>query len=261
MFPTLKTAKYAFNAGRYFLNVPLQLRNRALRRSGVAGPLPLPPPRLSFLVQWVYDLECHYESGKLGYACIVDSLERNGYSPRSFKRILEFGCGCGRLLRHWEKQDGQSLHGVDYNADLVSWCSHHLSSVAKFETCGHIPPLSFAEGMFDFVYASSVFTHFDDSQQGPWLQELCRVLKPSGLLLITTMGVTRLQQLSLSERASFREGLLVVKHAKYAGTNICGAFHPKKYVLRKVSPMFRLLEYEPGGAIDHNQDIFLLQKA
>ncbi len=164
MFPTLKTAKYAFNAGRYFLTVPLQLRNRALRRSGVAGPLPLPPPRLSFLVQWVYDLECHYESGKLGYACIVDSLERNGYSPRSFKRILEFGCGCGRLLRHWEKQDGQSLHGVDYNADM-SLGSPHLSSVAKFETA-YIPPLRLPKG-FRFRLCQFVFHHFDDSQQGP----------------------------------------------------------------------------------------------
>jgi len=255
----LKVAKYAFNWTRYFVDFPLRRKNAEFQRKGAPDNLPLPPARLVFLVHFVYDIQTYYELGVLVYSCIADVLKTNGFEPERFQSVLDFGCGCARLLRHWKRVEGQKLYGVDYNADLIGWCKKALP-YATFEKNGARARLSFPDGFFDFVYASSVFTHFDETLQQFWAGELGRILKPGGLLLITTMGETRLAQLSQDELNSFKAGNLIVKHRKYVGTNVCGAFHPREYVIDNLAKGWRLIHFGPGGAKDQNQDLYLLQK-
>jgi SAM-dependent methyltransferase len=255
----LKAAKYAFNWVRYSIDLPLRRKNLEFQRKGAPDNLPLPPARLTFLVRWRYDIQDYYESGVLGYSCIADVLKTNGFEPERFHSVLDFGCGCARILRHWKRVDGQKLYGVDYNADMVEWCKDALP-YAAFEKSGSEGRLGFPDGFFDFVYASSVFTHFDERLQHFWIGELGRILKPGGLLLITTMGETRLAQLSPSELKAFKAGNLIIQYRKYVGTNVCGTYNPREYVIGKLVKGWRLIHFRPGGAKDQNQDVYLLQK-
>jgi methylase of polypeptide subunit release factors len=45
----------------------------------------------------------------------------------SFESILDFGCGCGRMLL-WLPELGRkrALHGTDIDADAIDWCREHL---------------------------------------------------------------------------------------------------------------------------------------
>jgi SAM-dependent methyltransferase len=58
-------------------------------------------------------------------------------------------------------------------------------SYAIFDINLSMPPLRYESGLFDLIYAMSVFSHLDEDMEVAWLAELVRLLKPSGHLYIT----------------------------------------------------------------------------
>ncbi len=247
------------NRCKYLTNFRLLNRNARFRKKGIPDGLPLPPPQLVLLVTGHYDIEIFYRNGVLGSECIKDILEKNRLNINKFDYILDFGCGCGRIIRHWKTLRGPELYGSDYNPILIRWCQKALS-FANFKLNKLASNLEYEDEKFDFIYAISVFTHLTRELQNFWISELRRVLKPSGFLFITTHGTTRLHQLSSEERERFESGQLVIRYNEYVGTNICGAYHPEQYVRQNLAKGFTIIDFIPGGAKDANQDVFLLMK-
>jgi SAM-dependent methyltransferase len=223
--------------------------------------LPIPSAHLLHLVAGTSDVEWFLESGKLGAESITNILARNGSGLDNFEAVLDFGCGCGRVLRYWKHLRETRLYGADYNPELIKWCEQNLR-FAQFENNKITPPLSYDENVFDFIYALSVFTHMTEEIQLVWVKELERVLKPGGFLLTTTHGEYYLQHLTEDERKIFNAGKLVVHFEEVAGTNTCAAFHPVTYVREKlVDDRFVLVDFVPEGAMGNpRQDVFLLKK-
>src|SRR5215475_12386349 len=116
--------------------------------------------------------------------------------------MLDFGCGCGRIIRHWRALSGPELYGIDYNPLLIDWCRRNLS-FARFIVNRTGIPFSFPEGMFDFIYSISVFTHLTESSQRFLMNELMRILKPGGHLLFTVHGLSRIHELASNHRRLF----------------------------------------------------------
>jgi SAM-dependent methyltransferase len=104
------------------------------------------------------------------------------------KRVLDFGCGAGRTLRHFtaEAERGE-FWGCDIDAPSIAWMQRHLSPPFHVFRNQAIPPLDRPDGYFDLIWCVSVFTHLTDSWSA-WLLELRRVLAPRGLLIVTYMG-------------------------------------------------------------------------
>jgi SAM-dependent methyltransferase len=189
------------------------------------------------------DPEWFLESGRLTAATVTEELERHGVEGAG--ALLDFGCGCGRVIRHWEGRD--DLHGCDRDAEAVRWCREHLP-FAQFEQHGADPPLPYPDGRFGAVSAISVFTHLPEGAQAPWRDELRRILAPRGLLVVTTHGELYANRFSPEQRERFEAGQLVVRRPAAAGTNLCTAFHPERYVRDVLAEGFELLEFRPGGA-------------
>ena len=241
-------------------NPRVMFRNaRYLGRMAPDG-MPIPPLRLIVLVAGNADISSFLQGGKLAVRSITDTLEKNGLDIKDFQAILDFGCGCGRVTRYWHSLPTTAVFGTDYNRELVEWCKQHLT-FAEFATNSLSPPLAFDEGGFDFVYALSVFTHLPESLQTAWIDELARVLRPGGYLLMTTHGERYMDILTPDEKETFAAGQLVVRYEKVAGTNMCSAFHPQKYVREKLTYDFEVVDFVAGGARGNlHQDIFLLRK-
>ncbi len=55
-----------------------------------------------------------------------------------------------------------------------------------------VPPLELGEGSVDAVYAISIWSHFSAPAALTWLEEMHRVLRPGGVLLLTTHGLDTL---------------------------------------------------------------------
>jgi SAM-dependent methyltransferase len=254
-----RVAHAVYQLIQYGFDFRLKEKNRMWIRQGAPDGLPVPPSRLVNLVAGHFDVAAFYQNGRLGADCIRAVLEKNGVAINRLVSLLDFGCGCGRILRFWQKLEGPRIHGTDYNRNLVRWCRDHLP-FGKFKTNKPHPPLAYEDGEFELIYAVSVFTHLSEEWQIPWMQELRRICQPGGFVLITVHGKSYLQQLPYEEREKFRAGKLAAVREKYSGTNICGVFHPESFVRNVLAEDFLLIDFLPLGAKDANQDMYLLQK-
>jgi SAM-dependent methyltransferase len=272
----------------------LKIKSRELAElhNQIREGLPIPPPREIFLVAGTEDASGFLQSGEMSSQSIREILEQNGLSIEGFDSILEFGCGVGRILRHWSTLEGTEVYGTDYNPELIAWCKENLP-FAEFRVNDLVGGLAYEDEKFDFIYAWSVFTHLTEAQQFFWIEELSRVLRPGGYLFITTHGepylrefeklyrqqllLTRgesyLQQLvskhgesflqsplSQEEQERFRNGQMVVIREEVAGTNECNTFHPEEYVRTKLAKDLEVIDFVPGGAEGSTQDVYLLRK-
>jgi SAM-dependent methyltransferase len=226
-----------------------------------AGGLPVPPPRLRVEVAGTPGLEWFLDSGRQQAEIIRSAAERNGVLLGSAGSLLDFGCGCGRVLRHWAGLDGPDIHGSDYNERLVGWCAANLpfvtASVNQLE-----PPLRYEDRQFDLVYAISVFTHLPHDLERAWIAELSRIVAPAGLLVLTTHGDSYADRLDADERALYDSGEPVVRWPGVAGSNLSTTFHPESYVMERLAPELELLEHTPDGGTlgSRQQDLVVFRK-
>jgi SAM-dependent methyltransferase len=228
-------------------------------REGAADGLPIPPFSLRILVAASPDISWFLESGRRAAESIRATLARKDLDIADMRAVLDFGCGCGRVIRHWAAL-GAELHGSDLNPTLIYWCGRNLG-FGRFATNGPLPPLPYVGGQFDFAYSLSVFTHMPETAQEAWMGELARVLRPGGHLLVTTHGERYVGQLTGEERSRFAAGQLVVRNEDRPGSNVCGAYHPESYVRERLARGFRVLEFIPEGAAGNPyQDVYLLRR-
>jgi SAM-dependent methyltransferase len=230
------------------------------RRRGTAPDgLPLPPPTLRLKVTHTADPDEFLAQGERAVGTIREALSRGGRTLEDLDSVLDFGCGSGRVMRHWARVSGPRFFGSDYNPDLVAWCEENLR-FATFRVNGLAPPLPFENDQFDLVYALSVFTHLSETKQQEWLAELARVVRPGGLLLLTTRGDAWRHKLEPEELTRYDAGRLVTRYDAVEGTNLCAAWHPRRYVDERFTKDFRLLDVLPAGLADGLQDVNVLER-
>jgi SAM-dependent methyltransferase len=104
------------------------------------------------------------------------------------KRVLDFGCGSARVLRHFaaEATRGEFI-GSDIDEPTIAWAQGHLSPPFQFIRNELAPPLVLDTASLDLIMAMSVFTHIDEGWAA-WLGEMHRLLAPDGLLLASFLG-------------------------------------------------------------------------
>jgi SAM-dependent methyltransferase len=197
---------------------------------GAEDGLAIPGARLIVSIGAHGNAAAYLQGGRFVFEGIKEILRAHGVKIEDFKSILDFGCGCGRILRYWRELPASvAIYGVDYNKSAVGWCSKNLPFVRV--TRNELgPPLAFEASSFDFIYAFSVFTHLSTPLQTPWMRELSRVLAPGGYLLITVHGESFREMMTPDEQVAFDKGELVVRHSGMAGSNLCAAFHPARYI-------------------------------
>ncbi len=199
------------------------------------------------------------ESGRAGADAIRDLLDAHDQPLSRQRSLLDFGCGCGRVLRHWAG-DQIEAEGCDYNPDLVGWCRDRLP-FATVATNRLEPPLSYDPGRFDLAYALSVFTHLPEPLQRPWAEELARVISPGGHLIVSTHGAAYRGALTPEERTRYDAGELVVQNAAEPGSNRCGVFASPDAVRQTFAPWFTVQAHLAEGAKGNPpQDLVLLRR-
>jgi SAM-dependent methyltransferase len=220
---------------------------------------PLPPGVLRLLVAGTEDAGWFLEAGQRAATSLTWLLGKHGLLLERCERVLDFGCGCGRVIRHLRHLSAE-LHGCDSNPVAVEWCTQHLP-FARFRVNALGSPLSYDSESFDLAYALSVFTHLPQRWQSFWMSELRRILKPGGTLFISLHGDALWGHLGHSERADYRAGRLVVRGGDLIGTNYCAAFHPPAFVEHVLADGFEVLECAREGATGNPpQDAWVLRK-
>lgn len=174
---------------------------RAIRALGLHErpepiPVAMPPESLVTSVnsQAKRDPDVFLASGMDDLAAMLVAARMAGWHPPAAPAVLDFGCGAGRLLRHMRSWAGH-VAAADRQGSLVDWLAEHMPGV----DVAHVSPrpgrLPWASGSFDLIVANSVFTHVPLDWQAGWLEELRRLLGPTGALVVTVLGQTHRQAL------------------------------------------------------------------
>jgi len=120
------------------------------------------------------------------------------------ERILDVGCGAGRMavpLTSYLSPEG-SYEGFDVVPAGIDWCADQISSrfpnfqfrladvhSRKYNPTGATQAAEYTfpyeDDQFDFIFATSVFTHMWPDETQRYLSEMARVLKPGGRMLVT----------------------------------------------------------------------------
>jgi SAM-dependent methyltransferase len=120
-------------------------------------------------------------------------------------RVLDFGCGWGRMLRFFLRDvDQANLWGLDQGRVLVDAC-RRTNPWCQFVEGARLPPSPLASASFDLIYSYSVFSHLSEAAHRLWLDELARLLRPGGVLVVTTWQrehITRSAQLRAADPVS-----------------------------------------------------------
>lgn len=104
------------------------------------------------------------------------------------RTILDFGCGWGRMLRLFIKDiEPANLFGADSTSRFLMEARRCNPSV-NFLSCQLAPPMILEPESLDYIISWSVFSHLDEFLSLRWIEEFSRLLKPGGLLLITTQS-------------------------------------------------------------------------
>jgi SAM-dependent methyltransferase len=96
-------------------------------------------------------------------------------------RVLDYGCGVGRWASFFQNM-GTSYAGVDISPEMISLARRHHGGVNFVELeDGRIP---FPAAEFDLVVSMAVIHHNRYEDQQVILDEILRVLKPDGCLVL-----------------------------------------------------------------------------
>jgi ubiquinone/menaquinone biosynthesis C-methylase UbiE len=177
-------------------------------------------------------------------------------------KILEWGCGPARVIRHLLKllDNSCEIFGTDYNSKTIEWCKNNIPNVS-FTKNNLQPPLEYGNNFFDVIYATSVFTHLSEEMHYAWFEELRRICKQNGIIFLTTHGDNCKPKLTDEELKLFEAGKIVVRGKVKEGHRTFAAYQPPEF-MRKLFSDIEILEHvtrEPEGNYIP-QDIWIIRK-
>jgi SAM-dependent methyltransferase len=112
-------------------------------------------------------------------AIVYGLLDRFGRRKKVAGRLaLDVGCGTGLNLDHLAKL--ATPVGTDYYEEALQFCRERGHTMLCKADAVELP---FADGYFDIITALDVVEHLDDDVAA--LAELCRVLRPGGIALVS----------------------------------------------------------------------------
>ena len=144
---------------------------------------PFPPRGLMFVVSRL-TREKDFAAHGVDFYQVLSEISKKPLTE--YQSILDFGCGCGRLLRMLLGHPGR-ISACDVDPRLISWVIRRLPFVNAVLTDIQ-PPLPYPNATFDCIISISNFTHFSWRGQDAFLEELNRISMPEGSLFITVHG-------------------------------------------------------------------------
>ncbi|MDX5585078.1 MAG: class I SAM-dependent methyltransferase [Aureibaculum sp.] len=106
----------------------------------------------------------------------------------SNRTLLDFGSGWGRILRFFIKDfPVNQVYGVDINSDFLDICKSTFN-YGNFIKSEAFPPLEIGDESIDFIVGYSVFSHLSEEACLSWIKEFSRILRPGGMVALTTRG-------------------------------------------------------------------------
>lgn len=220
----------------------------------------VPPKFLAFDAYSAPDWDFYKISGSETAAFLSSAALR--YLPaNAATRVLEWGCGPARVIRHIPSKFGSKaeVYGSDYNRKTIAWCTENIPGVT-FSLNELLPPLTFRDRFFDFVYSISVFTHLSEPVGREWAKELHRIMRSGAIAIISTHGNRGLETLLPEEIDIYESHGVVVRGKVQEGKKMFFTLYSPAYLKESLFKSFDVIEFAPGEFPYVGQDLWILRK-
>jgi len=248
----LDRLNYTFSSLKYFT------KNKKYRNQ---NPNFAFPPNYYLYETYKLDYQQYKEDGEVSAKEIFEWTSK--YIQGEFK-ILEWGCGVGRIIRHIPNliNKGSVVFGADINEDMINWNSANIPDITFIKT-GYLPPTFFDNNQFNLVFAISVFTHIEFRFQADWVTEIKRILSDNGVFLFTTHGKKYEINLDNNEKERLHNQGAVTIDYKQKGHRMMSTYNKYENFKNIVEEHFHILEYYSGAEYPEKvggQDLWIVQK-
>lgn len=108
-------------------------------------------------------------------------MQKSNLPPKA--KILDIGCGYGKTVQYLQTQLGYTAFGIDQSDKLINQ-GLAMDANLNLQT-GAAENLPFADQSFDAVIGECVFCLLPDKPKA--LQEIYRILKPNGKLILSDL--------------------------------------------------------------------------
>lgn len=221
----------------------------------------LPPDYLMY-ESFGLDYDKYFNGGRKMAHWIAKHLEK--HTPLKNQSILDWGCGPGRIIRHMPEVIGNNctFYGTDYNSRSIAWCKANILDV-NFNKNPIKADLPYEDNSIDAIYGISILTHLSEQLHYDWFNELHRILKPNGVMLLSTHGDNYKVKLDNEELVAFSQGKLVVRGQVKEGHRMYCAFQPKAFMLNLFKPVKILehIELQSESKEWVPQDLWIIRKS
>lgn len=142
-----------------------------------------PEPGLQWMWNGALGLELLGQS-KDFYIRVRELNQRHGRVPLARARILDFGCGWGRLTRFFARDAMPGrLFGCDPTPEILAICAE--TGVPGELRRSEFVPQSLPFQDLDLVFSFSVFTHISEPAHRACLEAIHAALAPGGIAVVT----------------------------------------------------------------------------
>ena len=107
-------------------------------------------------------------------------------------RLLEIGCGVGRMTRHFANVYGE-VHGVDVSGEMIRQARERLKDLpnAHFHETSGVDFQPFPDDHFDTIYSAYVFQHVPSREAiVSNIRDAYRVLAPGGVFMYGASAIS-----------------------------------------------------------------------
>jgi len=183
-------------------------------------------------------------------------------------KILDFGCGTGRILKLFlENHPTSNLFGVDPNKVVIQVAKSNCPG-AHIVTSERIPEKFPLREQFDFIYSYSVFTHISEKIHLKCLEAFSKILKPEGLCLITIRPRKYLTRKfrdneklkNFLERFDKNEFVFVQTHEGPHLMDFGECCYSNKYIMKNWREYFKIIDISVNPKIPLQKYVLLAHK-
>jgi len=277
MFPPLKESKfYATNKlseKKKIKGNTIEEKRQLLAEEFLKEGIDFPPPELHFMGNSAKD----FFTGGLYYCdLITECLSVSNVSQKNIKNCLDFGGSSGRVAFMFSYLFPKTkVFLCDPIKKSVNFVQSKFQKIDAFsiETTPPFPN----ENKYDFIFAISIWSHYNYNLGRKWLIECHNKLNKNGILLITTHGVCSvfhetlihkdLRHFKLVHDSLINEGFFFwncfpnnvdfdndTQNSEWGHMTMTDEYVRNKLIIG----LFNVIEYFPGR--NASQDVYVLRK-
>ncbi len=114
-----------------------------------------------------------------------ERMVRKFSSPQPGQRVLDVGCGSG-VVADLLASMGAEVTGIDANAKAIEFARATFRRANLDFRCAYVEELAYAPASIDGIYCLEVIEHLYHQQVHALLATFARLLRPGGVLTLTT---------------------------------------------------------------------------